>query len=94
VEKFVRYVGYANAAGYLFNRGIPSPLENGPIKKGNQDDNFPDNVDPMTGKFAETKPDPWAGMSDEEKERESERLFVLFDRLNKSGIIKTEMKRE
>lgn len=94
MEKFVRYVGYANAAGYLFNRGIPSPLGNEAPKKENLDDNFPDNVDPMTGKFAEPKPDPWAGMTEKEKERESERLFVLFDRLNKAGIIKTEMKRE
>jgi hypothetical protein len=45
-------------------------------------------IDPITGSIAEEKPDPWAGMSDEEKERESERLFVLFDRLQKNGVIK------
>lgn len=27
-------------------------------------------------------------MTDEEKEREAERLFVLFDRLEKNGVLK------
>lgn len=93
MERFVRYVGYANSAGFLFNRGIPSPFgTSGPGPKCPNDDSIPDNVDPMTGRFNEPKPDPWAGMSEDEKDREAERLFVLFDRLNKSGVIKTEIK--
>ncbi len=46
----------------------------------------------MTGRFREEKPDPFAGMTEEEKDREAERLFVLFDRLNKTGVIKMETK--
>jgi hypothetical protein len=47
-----------------------------------------EHIDPISGSIAEEKQDPWAGMSEEEKERESERLFVLFDRLQKNGVIK------
>ncbi len=96
MERFVRYVGYANAAGFLFNRGIPSPFgdNNAPAPQKAEDSPFPDNIDPITGKIAEKKPNPWEGMTEEEKERESEKLFVLFDRLNKSGIIKTEFKHD
>ena len=35
-------------------------------------DGIPDNIDFMTGRFHEEKPDPFAGMTDEEKEREAE----------------------
>lgn len=52
-------------------------------------DDVSPNVDPISGAFTKESSDPFAGMTDEEKERESERLFVLFDRLNKTGIIKT-----
>ena len=45
-------------------------------------------INPITG-VAE-KPAPPIEMSDEEKEREAEKLFVLFDRLEKSGAIPKE----
>ena len=97
MERFVHYVGYANAAGYLFTKGITTPQAAGATPTGTREDavrrdGIPQNVDPMTGRFREEKPDPFAGMTDEEKEREAERLFVLFDRLNKTGVIKMETK--
>ncbi len=46
----------------------------------------------MTG--STEKPTPLAEMTDEEKEREAERLFVLFQKLNENGIIKVMAKDE
>ncbi|KAJ3305859.1 hypothetical protein HDV03_000968 [Kappamyces sp. JEL0829] len=94
VERFVRYVGYANAAGYLFQKGFSTPesTKGKGLGAGAAEDEFPDNIDAMTGRIKEEKPDPWAGMTEEEKERETEKLFYLFDRLNKTGMV--QMKRQ
>ncbi|KAJ3274996.1 hypothetical protein HDV01_001502 [Terramyces sp. JEL0728] len=89
-DQFVGYVGYGNAAGFLYNKGIPSKYSKSNLSEEEHDSN----IDPITGTIKQDKPDPWDGMTDEEKERESERLFVLFDRLNKTGVIKMEAKRE
>lgn len=42
-------------------------------------------IDPITGVVKEEKPP--IEMTDEEKEREAEKLFVLFDRLERSGAL-------
>jgi hypothetical protein len=48
-------------------------------------------VNPITGQFvSEEKLPDLKDMTDEEKEREAERLFVLFERLKKTGIIDVE----
>lgn len=50
-------------------------------------------INPITGQYvdAETQEGPsLADMTDEEKEREAERLFVLFERLKKTGVIDVE----
>jgi hypothetical protein len=84
VGHFVRYVGFSNAAGYLFHRGIHQP----PTSEKTYDD-IPENVDIITGMFAqEPKPSAWETMTDEEKDRETEKLFVLMNRLHKNGAIK------
>ncbi|KAJ3351730.1 hypothetical protein HDU91_006091 [Kappamyces sp. JEL0680] len=86
--------GYANAAGYLFQKGFSTPesTKGKGLGAGAAEDEFPDNIDAMTGRIKEEKPDPWAGMTEEEKERETEKLFYLFDRLNKTGMV--QMKRQ
>ncbi|EEB06955.1 Ric8 family guanine nucleotide exchange factor synembryn family protein [Schizosaccharomyces japonicus yFS275] len=48
-----------------------------------------DNVNPITGGRTESEK-PVPEMSMEEKEREAERLFVLFQRLEKNGMIQVE----
>ncbi|RPA82028.1 hypothetical protein BJ508DRAFT_361426 [Ascobolus immersus RN42] len=53
-------------------------------------------VNPVTGQMLEEEErmykgkDPFEGMTEEEKEREAERLFVLFERLRKTGIVDVE----
>ncbi|KAI8984908.1 guanine nucleotide exchange factor [Trametes punicea] len=85
------YVGYGNVAGFLFNKGIMSAP---PPPSGSSGASAPTTtasglpINPITG-IAE-KPAPPIEMSDEEKEREAEKLFVLFDRLEKSGAIPKE----
>ncbi|KAH7105747.1 guanine nucleotide exchange factor [Auriculariales sp. MPI-PUGE-AT-0066] len=78
-------VGYGNVAGYLFNRGLvappppTSPTRDSPLPEGE--------INPITGMRVDPNEQPGASdMTDEEKEREAERLFVLFDRLERTGM--------
>ncbi|TGZ85265.1 hypothetical protein EX30DRAFT_392628 [Ascodesmis nigricans] len=83
--QFIRNVGYGFASGYLVNKKLPVPPE---ALADAGDEKKP--VNPITGQMRESEPvvpDPFAGMSDEEKEREAERLFVLFERLRKTGVV-------
>lgn len=86
-EEFIHNVGYGYASGFLVNQNTPiSPqaLAESSSSTGKKP------VNPITGQTLESEPkvpDPFAGMTDEEKEREAERLFVLFERLKKTGVI-------
>lgn len=74
-------IGYGNAAGYLFNRGmLPAPPQ-GPSSGAGPSDS---SINPITGMVQRELP-PGPEMTDEEKEREAEKLFVLFERLEKAG---------
>lgn len=76
-SKFVENVGYGYASGFLFQNNIPMPNnaaggENGASSRP---------VNPITGQFLDQETGPAVPeMTDEEKEREAERLFVLFER--------------
>jgi len=77
-------VGYGNVAGFLFHKGIlnaPSTVNStfNPSMSGPK-------INPITGTTIEPAP-PSLEMSDEEKEQEMEKLFVLFDRLERTGAI-------
>lgn len=79
---FVRNVGYGFASGFLMANNIPMPEDvaraNGVDVEG-ADGGIP--VNPITGqrldREEEVNQEP---MTEEEKEREAERLFVLFER--------------
>ncbi|RVD88360.1 uncharacterized protein DFL_002547 [Arthrobotrys flagrans] len=96
--KFVKNVGYGHASGYLMMRGIPVPsealeetAEDGGKSSGKR-------INPITGQYLDDElRDIEAsglrgleGMTDEEKEMEAEKLFVLFERLNRTGVINVE----
>jgi len=79
------YLGYGNVAGFLFQKGVVSaPTGSGtsgaPMTTAT---GLP--IDPITGTTMEEH-EPIA-MTDEEKEQEAEKLFVLFDRLEKTGAL-------
>ncbi|KAJ2887237.1 hypothetical protein H4R27_000034 [Coemansia aciculifera] len=89
VAKFILAVGYGNAAGYMLARGIAIPES--VIRQVRDAVDSEPVVDPVTGRYLNQDTDrELANMTDEEKEREAERLFVLFERLNKTGFIKVD----
>ena len=86
---FVRNVGYGYAAGYLISHKIAIPKflkgEDLGAKVTSVDG---EDINPITGqRRAMEPPDPGLNMTDEEKEREAERLFVLFERLKATGVV-------
>ncbi|KAJ7638321.1 guanine nucleotide exchange factor [Roridomyces roridus] len=84
-------LGYGNVAGFLFNKGImsappaPEPSETGSSAAAAAA-SLPSDINPITGTAQEVRP-PDPEMTPEEKEREMEKLFVLFDRLERTGAI-------
>lgn len=75
--KFVDNVGYGFASGFLFNRNLPIP-QNAQEAFANAEGR---DVNPITGQFLDSEKHPEVPeMTEEEKEREAERLFVLFER--------------
>ncbi|KAH8115763.1 guanine nucleotide exchange factor [Phellopilus nigrolimitatus] len=83
-------IGYGNAAGFLFNKGILSAPPSG-SSSGASAVTDP-SVNPITGMIQREQPSE-PEMTDEEKEREAEKLFVLFERLEKSGGMENPIKK-
>ncbi|KAI9724167.1 MAG: hypothetical protein M1828_003912 [Chrysothrix sp. TS-e1954] len=82
-EQFVNNVGYGYASGFLTNNNIPAPA---PHKETNSGDG--DDVNFITGQYLRDQPqDHQNPMTDDEKMREAERLFVLFERMKKTGVM-------
>ncbi|KAI1094127.1 guanine nucleotide exchange factor [Rostrohypoxylon terebratum] len=89
-SKFVENVGYGFASGFLFNRNFPIPQNASEAFSGTRDgtDRL---VNPITGQFLDAEGHrEGPEMTEEEKEREAERLFVLFERLRVNGVISAE----
>jgi hypothetical protein len=87
---FVRNVGYGYAAGFLMTHNLPVPentmgREDPGAKLTSVDGR---EINPITGQRRDMEPeDELPEMTDEEKEREAERLFVLFERLKATGVM-------
>ena len=86
---FVRNVGYGYAAGYLMSHKVElSELSLGEDLGAKVTSVDGQDINPVTGqKRAMEPPDPGLNMTDEEKEQEAERLFVLFERLKATGVM-------
>ena len=81
---FVKNVGYGYAAGYLMTHKIPIPEDIQRPSSSRGDVPF----NPITGQRLDREPVvDMPEMSQEEKEREAERLFVLFERLRATGVV-------
>ncbi|KAJ7982787.1 guanine nucleotide exchange factor [Mycena polygramma] len=82
-------LGYGNVAGFLFNKGImnaPPPPTASTTTSAAMSAAAADNINPITGTVQEARaPEP--EMTPEEKEAEMEKLFVLFDRLERTGTL-------
>lgn len=85
---FIRNVGYGFAAGYLMTHNLPVPsyATGDPGERVTTVDG--QEINPVTGQRRDMEPEsPLPDMTDEEKEREAEKLFVLFERLKATGVI-------
>lgn len=90
---FVRNVGYGFASGFLMSHDIPAPefsLKRDSLEAAGDGTEDPgetlthvdgQEINPITGQRIDMEPvDTGPEMTDIEKEREAERLFVLFER--------------
>ncbi|KXT17172.1 hypothetical protein AC579_338 [Pseudocercospora musae] len=90
--KFVNNIGYGFASGFLMSQNIQIPanaMEAGSISSNDDTEGGAD-VNPITGQrlSAEERDAPQQQeMTDQEKEREAEKLFVLFERLKATGVV-------
>lgn len=85
---FVRNVGYGFAAGYLMTHNLPVPSHatGDPGERVTTVDG--QEINPVTGQRRGMEPEsPLPDMTDKEKEREAEKLFVLFERLKATGVM-------
>jgi hypothetical protein len=82
--QFIENVGYGYASGFLFENQINIPegaMQGGESGKGSSSGGVRKPVNPITGQLLEEEKFPdLPEMTMEEKEREAERLFVLFER--------------
>ena len=79
-REFIRNVGFGNAVGYLTTKGINVSQEDMAASGADANDSRP--INPITGQRMDMEQDvDLPEMTEEEKEREAERLFVLFERL-------------
>ncbi|KEY65087.1 hypothetical protein S7711_08156 [Stachybotrys chartarum IBT 7711] len=87
-SKFVENIGYGFASGFLFQNNVPIPESAAEAFSTVDTTGAARPVNPITGQFMEneTHPDE-PELTEEEKEREAEKLFVLFERLKANGII-------
>ncbi|KAH9956804.1 guanine nucleotide exchange factor [Russula dissimulans] len=83
----ISQVGYGNVAGFLFNKGIVTGPPSSAEAPGSADPSAPQ-INPITGAIQEERAE--IEMTEEERELEAERLFVLFDRLERTGAVPPE----
>ncbi|KAJ5337960.1 Guanine nucleotide exchange factor Ric8 [Penicillium brevicompactum] len=87
-EVLTKNIGYGFAAGFLAARGIEMPQS---ASETYSTDNAESLINPITGqKLAAEPTDDLPPMTQEEKEREAERLFVLFERARANGLLNVE----
>ncbi|RFU73880.1 guanine nucleotide exchange factor synembryn [Trichoderma arundinaceum] len=80
-SKFVENVGYGFASGFLFQNNVPIPANASATFNTGDSTGEQRPVNPITGQFLDQeKVAEMPPMTEDEKLREAERLFVLFER--------------
>ena len=91
-NKFVKNIGYGFAAGFLMSHNIELPstaVEASSISTEGHA-SMGAEINPITGQrlsAEEDKRPPEKDMPQDEKEREAERLYVLFEKLKATGVV-------
>ncbi|KAI0444931.1 guanine nucleotide exchange factor [Xylaria telfairii] len=89
-SKFVENVGYGFASGFLYNKNISIPQSASEAFSSDTGSSSRP-INPITGQFLDSERQTnLPEMTEDEREREAERLFVLFQRLQANGIISVE----
>ncbi|KDN52099.1 hypothetical protein K437DRAFT_40034 [Tilletiaria anomala UBC 951] len=87
-------IGYGPSIGFLLSVNLAGSVPKPPEARSGSAFGQSRPVNPITGSYeptaAEKARDPINQMTDEEKEAEAEKLFSLFDRMNKTGVVKVE----
>ncbi|KAH9251194.1 hypothetical protein BASA81_010973 [Batrachochytrium salamandrivorans] len=98
VSDLVAYVGYGHAAGFLMNSGmLGSVPPSQPVASEHSKDTsqLNEEINPITGEYRrenDGRSKELDNMSEEEREREAEKLMVLINRLEKTGVIQVVQK--
>jgi hypothetical protein len=90
--KFVHNIGYGFASGFLMSHNIEIPASAAEAGSLSTDGGAEGNAayNPVTGqRFSaeDQQQDNQTEMTQDEKEREAEKLFVLFERLKATGVV-------
>ncbi|EAU34367.1 conserved hypothetical protein [Aspergillus terreus NIH2624] len=87
-ERLTKNIGYGYSSGILASRGMQLPQTAGEAFAAEEHD---PEINPITGqRWDAERQDTGPPMTREEKEREAERLFVLFERARANGILNVE----
>lgn len=87
-KKFIENIGYGFAAGFLASHNIAMPKGAKQTLRPAKNGVYDHAINPITGQRLDKEhEDEGPPMTMEEKEREAERLFVLFERLNATGVV-------
>ena len=90
-----KYTGYGNAAGLFANRGLLGG-HGTPSNEYSSDSEDSDTeeykqmqhaINPVLGCYQDPPPNPFEGMSEEQKEHETMKLVNLMEKLNKQGVV-------
>lgn len=98
VARMAKHTGYGNSLGMFASRGLlGSDGVVAPSQEYSSDSEDSDTeeykriehaINPVTGCFEPPRPNPFEGMSDEQKEYEAMKLVNLIDQLDRQGVIK------
>ena len=93
-NKFVKNIGYGFAAGFLMSHNIevPGSAAEASSISTEEETSVGAEINPITGQRLSEEDrvlpkEKAADMTEDEKEREAERLFVLFERLKANGVV-------
>ncbi|XP_030053863.1 synembryn-A isoform X2 [Microcaecilia unicolor] len=93
VSRFVKYTGYGNAAGLLAARGLLAGGSGDGHYSEEEDTDTEEykeakaNINPVTGRVEQKKPNPMDDMTEDQKEQEAMKLVDMFDKLSREQII-------
>ncbi|PIK60443.1 putative synembryn-A [Apostichopus japonicus] len=93
IERLIKYTGYGNAAGMLARRGLLLGGRGSEDYSSDEDSDteeyqqIRDQINPVTGRVEPERPDPMAGMSEEQKEIQAHELASMITRMSREGVI-------